>query len=66
MLFWKLEQWIERQFGHFVRSIQQHMNAQIEQTVFLQNIFLCFFKNIDSFFMCLIVFVLADFFAQRS
>jgi len=32
----------------------------------LQNVCHCYFKNIDSFFMCLIVFVFADFFAQRS
>jgi len=36
MLFWKLEQWIEKEFVHFVYSIQvwQYVNAQSKQTVF--------------------------------
>jgi len=72
MLFWKLEQWIERQFVHFVhsslaiRECTKWANGLSIYCSSLQNVFLCYFKNIDRFLMCLIVFVLADSFAQRS
>jgi len=72
MLCWKLEQWIERQFVHFVhsglaiRECTKWANGLSIHCSSFQNVFLCYFKNIDSFFMCLTVFVLTDFFAQRS
>ena len=72
MLFWKLEQWIETEFVHFVysslaiRECTKWANGLSIHCTSFQSAFLCYFKNIDSFFMCLIVFVLVDFFAQRS
>ena len=69
MLFWKLEQWSERQFVHFVysslaiRECTKWANSLSIHCSSFQNVFFCYFKTIDSFFMCLIV---ADFFAQRS
>jgi len=58
MLFWKLEQWIEREFVHFVHSslaIREYTkwaNGLSIHCSSFQNVFLCYFKNIDSFFMC--------------
>jgi len=59
MLFWKLEQWIERQFVPFVhsslaiRKCTKWANGLSIHCSSFQNVFLCYFKNIDSFFMCL-------------
>jgi len=68
VLFWKLEQWIEREFVHFVysslaiRECTKWAHGLSIHCSSFQSAFLCYFKHIDSFFMCLIVFVLADFF----
>jgi len=59
MLFWKLEQWIKREFVHFVHSslaiseCTKWANGLSIHCSSFQNVFLCCFKNIDSFFMCL-------------
>ena len=63
MLFWKLEQWIEREFVHFVysslaiRECTKWANGLSIHCSSFQNVFLFYFKNIDIFFMRLIVFV---------
>jgi len=63
MLFWKLEQWIEREFVHFVysslaiRECAKWANGLSIHCSSFQNVFLFYFKNIDIFFMRLIVFV---------
>ena len=67
MLFWKFEQWIEREFVHIVysrlaiRECTKWANGLSIHCSSFQSAFLCYFKNFDSFFMCLIVFVFADF-----